>query len=271
MRVGVEAADRVEAPVAGRGRGRRPSGRPCVSLRGRDDARRLVERRRRRAARGAADALAVDRRRARSRRRRAPGRCTTSPSTVTRPRDDQLLGGAARGDAGVGEVLGEAHRCHHRCVDRDGPRPARDDARRRRRARLPRQAGVGVAGARRSRLRRDDQPAGGAARAAGRASVPFSTLTLEHEAHARDGTVKALFRTADGRPVEAVLMRYRDGRRSLCLSSQSGCPLTCTFCATGAMKFGRNLTAVGDPRPGAALPPHRARSTTASSWAWASR
>jgi 23S rRNA (adenine2503-C2)-methyltransferase len=33
------------------------------------------------------------------------------------------------------------------------------------------------------------------------------------------------------------------GRRSLCLSSQSGCPLTCTFCATGAMKFGRNLTA----------------------------
>jgi 23S rRNA (adenine2503-C2)-methyltransferase len=73
--------------------------------------------------------------------------------------------------------------------------------------------------------------------------VPFSTLELEREAHARDGTVKALFRTADGRPVEAVLMRYRDGRRSLCLSSQSGCPLTCTFCATGEMRFGRNLTA----------------------------
>jgi 23S rRNA (adenine2503-C2)-methyltransferase len=73
--------------------------------------------------------------------------------------------------------------------------------------------------------------------------VPFSTLTLERELHARDGTVKALFNTADGRPVEAVLMRYRDGRRSLCLSSQSGCPLTCTFCATGQMKFGRNLTA----------------------------
>ena len=32
------------------------------------------------------------------------------------------------------------------------------------------------------------------------------------------------------------------GRRSLCLSSQSGCPLTCTFCATGQMRFGRNLT-----------------------------
>jgi 23S rRNA (adenine2503-C2)-methyltransferase len=37
-------------------------------------------------------------------------------------------------------------------------------------------------------------------------------------------------------------MRYRDGRRSLCLSSQSGCPLTCTFCATGTMAFGRNLS-----------------------------
>jgi 23S rRNA (adenine2503-C2)-methyltransferase len=75
------------------------------------------------------------------------------------------------------------------------------------------------------------------------AEVPFSTLTVEDEAHAADGTVKALFRTGDGHPVEAVLMRYRDGRRSVCVSSQSGCPLTCTFCATGAMRFGRNLRA----------------------------
>ncbi len=74
-------------------------------------------------------------------------------------------------------------------------------------------------------------------------AVPFSTLTVEHEAHASDGTIKALMRTADGRPLEAVLMRYRDGRRSLCVSSQSGCPLTCRFCATGQMRFGRNLTA----------------------------
>jgi 23S rRNA (adenine2503-C2)-methyltransferase len=75
------------------------------------------------------------------------------------------------------------------------------------------------------------------------AAVPFSSLTVEDEATAADGTVKALFRTADGHPVEAVLMRYRDGRRSVCVSSQSGCPLTCTFCATGQMRFGRNLTA----------------------------
>jgi 23S rRNA (adenine2503-C2)-methyltransferase len=101
-------------------------------------------------------------------------------------------------------------------------------------------------------------PAALRARLAG--ELPFSTLAVAEQAESSDGTVKTLFHTADGRPIEAVLMRYRAapgspaghgdeargrvvGRRSLCLSSQSGCPLTCTFCATGAMKFGRNLTA----------------------------
>jgi len=80
-------------------------------------------------------------------------------------------------------------------------------------------------------------------------AVPFSSLELREERTAGDGTVKALFATRDGRPLEAVLMRYRsppgggDSRRSICVSSQSGCPLTCTFCATGQMKFARNLTA----------------------------
>ncbi len=79
--------------------------------------------------------------------------------------------------------------------------------------------------------------------------LPFSSLRLREERRASDGTVKALFETADGRPLEAVLMRYRSppgggaGRRSVCVSSQSGCPLTCTFCATGQMRFARNLTA----------------------------
>jgi 23S rRNA (adenine2503-C2)-methyltransferase len=84
--------------------------------------------------------------------------------------------------------------------------------------------------------------------------LPFSTLELRSELRARDGTVKALFATGDGHPVEAVLMRYPPsrarraaegstaGRHSICLSSQSGCPLTCTFCATGSMRFARNLT-----------------------------
>jgi len=86
-----------------------------------------------------------------------------------------------------------------------------------------------------------DLPA--ALRAALAERIPFSTLEVEDEARSSDGTVKVLFRTTDGHPVEAVLMRFRDGRRSVCVSSQSGCPLTCTFCATGQMRFRRNLTA----------------------------
>ncbi len=73
--------------------------------------------------------------------------------------------------------------------------------------------------------------------------VPFSSLEVVTESLSRDGTLKVLFRTHDGHPVEAVLMRFKDGRRSVCVSSQSGCPLTCVFCATGQMKFGRNLSA----------------------------
>jgi 23S rRNA (adenine2503-C2)-methyltransferase len=74
------------------------------------------------------------------------------------------------------------------------------------------------------------------------ARVPLSTLALEREARAQDGTVKALLRTGEGHAIETVLMRYRDGRRSICVSSQSGCPLTCSFCATGRMRFARNLS-----------------------------
>jgi 23S rRNA (adenine2503-C2)-methyltransferase len=73
--------------------------------------------------------------------------------------------------------------------------------------------------------------------------LPFSSVRLLREQQASDGTVKALFETADQRPLESVLMRYRDGRRSICLSSQSGCPLDCSFCATGRMRFARNLSA----------------------------
>ncbi len=96
-------------------------------------------------------------------------------------------------------------------------------------------------------------------RAALAEAVPFSTLEVVTEREARDGTVKVLFRTHDGHPVEAVLMRYRDGRRSLCLSSQSGCPLTCTFCATGRDALRAQPDGIGDPRPGAALPAPGAR------------
>ena len=79
------------------------------------------------------------------------------------------------------------------------------------------------------------------ARLARRASI----LNLEVAARldSDDGeTVKYLFELPDGRRVESVLMR--DGRRrTLCVSSQVGCPLDCTFCATGRMGLIRNLSA----------------------------
>ncbi|MFA7372421.1 MAG: 23S rRNA (adenine(2503)-C(2))-methyltransferase RlmN [bacterium] len=57
-----------------------------------------------------------------------------------------------------------------------------------------------------------------------------------------EATVKFLLRLADGKNIEAVLMHYNK-RSSLCISSQVGCPLGCSFCATGAMGFSRNMTA----------------------------
>lgn len=56
-------------------------------------------------------------------------------------------------------------------------------------------------------------------------------------------TEKALFRLSDGNKIESVLMRFNDGRNSVCVSSQAGCRLGCKFCATGAAGFGRDLTA----------------------------
>ena len=63
--------------------------------------------------------------------------------------------------------------------------------------------------------------------------LPFSSLDARRRGPRERRHGQGAVRTADGRPLETVLMRYRDGRRSICVSSQSGCPLTCTFCATG--------------------------------------
>ena len=57
-----------------------------------------------------------------------------------------------------------------------------------------------------------------------------------------DGTVKYLFETADSNKIESVLLD-ESGRKTICLSTQVGCRLGCKFCATGYLKFNRNLTA----------------------------
>jgi 23S rRNA (adenine2503-C2)-methyltransferase len=72
----------------------------------------------------------------------------------------------------------------------------------------------------------------------------FCTHVLERERveQARDGTRKLVLRTHDGGLVEAVIIP-EETRRTLCVSSQLGCSLDCSFCATGRLGLGRNLTA----------------------------
>lgn len=73
---------------------------------------------------------------------------------------------------------------------------------------------------------------------------PIFCFTVEREVKSTTGnTIKTLFKLPDGALIEGVLMRFSDGRNSVCISSQVGCGLKCSFCATGTMGFKRNLTA----------------------------
>ena len=65
-------------------------------------------------------------------------------------------------------------------------------------------------------------------------------LACSADQRSNDGTRKFLFTLADGQSIETVAIPD-DGRLTLCLSSQAGCALQCSFCATGAMGFARNL------------------------------
>lgn len=82
-------------------------------------------------------------------------------------------------------------------------------------------------------------------------SYDYSSLRPVAEVISADGhTRKALFQLPDGETIESVLMRFdprSDGsgghRTTVCVSTQVGCPVKCSFCATGLMGFGRNLSA----------------------------
>jgi len=54
-------------------------------------------------------------------------------------------------------------------------------------------------------------------------------------------SMKAVVTFLDGLKAETVLMRHREARNTICVSSQVGCPMACSFCATGKMGFTRNL------------------------------
>src|SRR5436305_8574833 len=69
-----------------------------------------------------------------------------------------------------------------------------------------------------------------------------STLKLESRHLSTDGTRRYLFKTSDNLPVETVFIP-EERRDTICFSSQSGCPLQCTFCLTAQLGLLRNLTA----------------------------
>ena len=73
-------------------------------------------------------------------------------------------------------------------------------------------------------------------------SFDFQGLIPIRSMKSADGrTIKVLFELRDKETIEVVLMYYED-RRTLCISSQSGCGIGCSFCATGQMGFKRNLS-----------------------------
>ena len=75
--------------------------------------------------------------------------------------------------------------------------------------------------------------------------MKLSSVALERDVTSGDGqTTKFLFALADGKEIEAVLMRHKGGRTTACISSQAGCALKCDFCATGQGGFFRHMTAL---------------------------
>lgn len=67
-------------------------------------------------------------------------------------------------------------------------------------------------------------------------------LTIDFELLKGKASEKALVKLSDGAEIEVVLMGHRDGRNTICISTQVGCPMGCLFCATGKLGFKRNLT-----------------------------
>jgi 23S rRNA (adenine2503-C2)-methyltransferase len=70
----------------------------------------------------------------------------------------------------------------------------------------------------------------------------ISFFTPETVEVSSDGTRKFLFRLDDGRSVETVLIPMEGGRNTLCISTQVGCAMQCSFCLTGTFGLERNLT-----------------------------
>ena len=158
---------------------------------------------------------------------------------------------------------------------RDAAAPSIDDAARRlgrARATAPTSSGTGSTTQRRA-ARRRHRRSRSALRARLADALPLA-LDPVAEQTAHDGmTTKWLWPCArDGAQIETVLMRYPE-RATVCVSSQAGCAMGCTFCATGQAGFERHLDAGEIVEQVRARRARRRRSASATScsWAWASR
>lgn len=70
----------------------------------------------------------------------------------------------------------------------------------------------------------------------------FQSLEVDSlQTSSNNQTTKILFKTKTGEFIESVIMRHLTGRVTLCISSQAGCPMACSFCATGKLGFLKNL------------------------------
>jgi len=70
----------------------------------------------------------------------------------------------------------------------------------------------------------------------------YSLKLIQQNQNSAKDTIKALFELNDSEKIETVLMRFKDGRNTVCISCQAGCPMNCVFCATGKTGFMRNLS-----------------------------
>jgi len=71
-------------------------------------------------------------------------------------------------------------------------------------------------------------------------SFSYSTIELVEKQVSKDGTIKLLFSLHDNQKIETVLMKYKHGN-SICVTTQVGCRIGCSFCASGLLGLERNL------------------------------
>ena len=155
----------------------------------------------------------------------------------------------------MGEVLGESHGAA--TIGGRGPRPARTDPRSGEPAFRARQVWRWAANGAQGYEEMTDLPG-----RAARARWPRRSRSRTLHADPRGARLRRHGQGALPHPRRPRRRGRADAlpRRPplVCVSSQSGCPLTCTFCATGDDEVRPQPDRVRDPRPGAALPPHRA-------------